>query len=74
MKINKIVIYIAMIVLYFLHNDIWLWNDSHLILGLPIGLFYHILFCFAASLLMILLVVYAWPKYLDISNTKDSEQ
>jgi len=74
MKINKIAIYFSLVVLYFLHNDIWLWNDSHLILGIPIGLFYHILFCFAASLLMILLVVYAWPRYLDISNAKDPEQ
>ena len=59
-------------VLYLLHNDLWLWHDASLILGLPAGLFYHILFCVAASGMMYLLVTYAWPEHLE-SETEGEE-
>lgn len=58
-------LYAALAVLYLLHNDLWLWNDRRLVLGLPVGLVYHIGFCVAASLVFWLLVRYAWPKELD---------
>jgi hypothetical protein len=54
-------LYAALAALYLLHNDVWLWNDSRLWLGLPAGLIYHIGFCVAASAVLGLLVVYAWP-------------
>ena len=54
-------LYAALAALYVLHNDLWLWNDSRLWLGLPAGLVYHIGFCVATSAVLGLMVVYAWP-------------
>ena len=54
-------LYAALAALYLLHNDLWLWNDSRLWLGLPAGLVYHIGFCIAASAVLGLMVIYAWP-------------
>ena len=61
MTAKKPGLYLAIIVLFFLHNDFWYWFDDQLILGLPAGLTYHILYCFAVSLLMYVLVSQAWP-------------
>jgi len=54
-------LYAALAALYLLHNDLWLWNDSRLWLGLPAGLVYHIGFCIAVSAVLGLMVTYAWP-------------
>lgn len=54
-------LYAALAALYLLHNDIWLWNDSRLWLGLPAGLVYHIGFCVAVSAVLGLTVVYVFP-------------
>lgn len=59
-------LYVAMVLLYVLHNDFWLWHDATLVLGLPIGLTYHVFYCVVASFMMFLLVRYAWPRGLDV--------
>lgn len=59
------VLYLAMVVLYVLHNDLWYWDDAQLVLGLPVGLTYHIFFCVVVAGVMGLLVRYAWPRDLD---------
>ncbi|MDX1502391.1 MAG: DUF3311 domain-containing protein [Thermoanaerobaculia bacterium] len=46
----------AVAALYLLHNDLWLWDDPRRLLGLPVGLTYHVLYCVAAAALMALLV------------------
>ena len=58
---------LAIIALYVLHQDVWFWRTAHpLIFGIiPIGLFYHACFSVAASLLMWVLVKYAWPSHLE---------
>lgn len=58
-------LYAAWVVVYLLHNDLWNWHDPSLMLGLPVGLLYHIGFCFMAAGLLFLLTRYAWPDYLD---------
>ena len=58
-------LYLGLFARYLLHNDLWLWDDPSLVLGLPVGLLYLIGFCFAAAGLMILLVNHAWPSELD---------
>ncbi len=68
------VLYLSLIILYLLHNDLWFWDNPSLILGLPVGLFYHLMFCIAASLLMFLVVSYAWPKHFEVGREKGSEQ
>lgn len=66
-------LYLTLFVLYLLHNDLWLWNDAGLFLGLPIGLFYHIMYCVAAAILMILLVKFAWPGRLEMERKEQAE-
>ena len=66
-------LYLALILLYLLHNDLWFWNNPQLMLGLPIGLLYHIGFCVAASILMTLLVNYAWPRQLEVKEKNKEE-
>ena len=61
-------LYIALAILYLLHNDFFLWFDDCLIAGFPSGLLYHVFYCFAVALLMFLLVRFAWPADLEIES------
>ena len=58
------ILYVTLIVLFLLHNDFWLWDNPKRLLGLPIGLLYHVGFCVAAAILMAVVVNYAWSPYL----------
>ena len=60
-------LYVAIAALYLLHNDFWLAADSRILLGLPIGLTYHVGFCLGVAFLMWMLVRFAWPEGLDSS-------
>jgi hypothetical protein len=53
--------------LYVLHQDVWFWSAARpLVFGfLPIGLFYHVAFTVACSMLLWLLVRYQWPSHLE---------
>ncbi len=65
-------LYASLFVLYLLHNDLWYWNDARLVLGLPIGLLYHFGFSVASSVLLFLLVTYAWPRHLEVETEEES--
>jgi hypothetical protein len=58
---------ISVVVLYVLHQDFWFWRTAKpFVFGfIPIGLFYHACFAVAASLLMWMLVKFAWPSHLE---------
>ena len=58
---------LAVVAMYFLHQDTWLWDKAEpLVLGfLPVGLFYHAVYSVAVAGLMWLLVRYAWPAHLE---------
>ena len=60
-------LYLLTIVLIVLHQDFWNWNHvGPLWFGfLPVGLWYHLLYCVAAAVLMALFVVWAWPTQLE---------
>lgn len=45
-------LYGLLVLLFLLHNDFWFWETPQMVLGLPIGLLYHIGFCLVAALLM----------------------
>jgi hypothetical protein len=63
---KRILLVVAVLALYVAHQDIWFWRSAHLVFGfIPIGLFYHGCFSVAASLLMWLLVTFAWPSHLE---------
>ena len=61
-------------VLFILHDDFWLWDDSRFLFGLPVGLTYHILFCLAAAGVMYLLVTFAWPDHLEVETSGSAEE
>ena len=48
----KWMLYCLLVLLFFLHNDFWFWKTPQLVLGIPIGLIYHIGYCLVATLLM----------------------
>ena len=77
MMMKRILLVIAVVALYGLHQDFWFWRTAHpLVFGfIPIGLFYHGCFSVAASLLMWLLVKCAWPSHLEkeIEQTASEE-
>jgi hypothetical protein len=64
---KKILWVFAVVALYILHQDFWFWRTAYpLVFGfVPIGLFYQACFSVAASLLMWLLVKFAWPTQLE---------
>ena len=64
---KKLLLVIAVVALYILHQDIWFWRTPHpMVFGfVPIGLFYQACFSVAAALLMWLLVKFAWPTHLE---------
>ena len=64
---KRVLLVVAVVALYLLHQDFWFWRTAHpLVFGfVPIGLFYHACFAVAASLLMWLLVKFAWPAELE---------
>ena len=68
------ILYLSLFLLYLLHNDFWFWHNPDLVLGFPVGLTYHIGFCAAASVVMALMVKYAWPNHLEDRHEKETER
>jgi len=64
-RTTRRLLFAALAALAFLHHDLWLWDDGRIYLGLPVGLLYHVVYCFAAAGLMLLLVRFAWPEGLE---------
>lgn len=54
-------------VVYLLHQDCWNWKAIQpLTFGfLPVGLAYHVGYSLLATVLMAVLVRFAWPSHLD---------
>ena len=64
-----------MLVLFVLHQDSWFRDDATLILGiLPIGLAYHMAFTAVAAIAWLVIVRFAWPKYLVEEENEGNEQ
>jgi hypothetical protein len=64
---KKLWLFIIVLVLYVLHQDIWFWRTARpFVFGfIPIGLFYHACYSVAAAGVLALLVKYAWPSHLE---------
>ena len=63
---SKIIIWSLFVVLFFMHQDFWWWNDSELVFGfMPTGLAYHAGFSIACSILGWLAIRFAWPDDLE---------
>ena len=70
---SRWILYIGLVVLFLLHNDFWLWDNPQRVMGLPIGLLYHIGFCVAAAILMALVINHAWPQHLRDEDADQAE-
>jgi hypothetical protein len=58
-------------ILFFLHQDFWLWDRTDLVFGfLPIGLAYHAFYTLLVFVWMALLVKFAWPKEFEEQPTE----
>ena len=44
----------ALLVLFALHHDLWWWDSDDRVLGLPIGLTWHVALCLAVAAAMAL--------------------
>jgi len=63
---SKIIIWSLFVVLFFMHQDFWWWNDFELVFGfMPTGLAYHAGFSIACSILGWLAIRFAWPHDLE---------
>ena len=64
---KRLFLVFLVIALYVLHQDVWFWRAAEpFVFGfLPIGLFYHVCFTLAVSLLMWLLIRVSWPSHLE---------
>lgn len=64
---RKILLVLAFVVLYVLHQDIWNWTRARpFVFGfMPVGLFYQGCYSIAAALFMWMLVKFAWPAHLE---------
>ena len=65
---NRLKLYGLLMLLYVLHTDWWLWNDSRQVLGLPVGLLYHLVYMLATAVVMYMLVTQAWPRHLELDD------
>ena len=62
----KVLLALLVVAMIFLHHDLWNWTSRNLVLGiLPIGLAYQAFYCILASIVMALLVKFAWPAHLE---------
>ena len=54
-------------VLIVLHQDFWNWAkvEPQVFRFLPVGMWYHGLFCVAAAIMMALWVAFLWPAHLE---------
>jgi hypothetical protein len=67
MLIKPVLLTVAIVALYALHQDIWFWRTARpLVFGfLPVGLAYHGAYCVASAVLMWALTTMAWPRHLE---------
>lgn len=62
----KVILALLTLALVIVHQDFWNWGAVDAAGGfLPVGLWYHALFCLAASALLWLFVAFAWPTHLE---------
>jgi len=52
-------------VLFLVRVDLWWWRDPRLVLGLPIGFAYHLVYCVVVSLFFWWVVRACWPSELE---------
>jgi hypothetical protein len=66
-SVRTLILTLLVALVYLLHQDFWNWKKAEpLVFGfLPIGLAYHAGYSILASILMAILVKFAWPSHLE---------
>jgi hypothetical protein len=74
MKIRVLLLTLLVVAVYVLHQDFWNWKKADpLVFGfLPVGLAYHAGYSILASIMMGILVKFAWPHHLEVSEPDDA--
>ena len=67
-------LYVALALAFVLRIDLWLWDDPSFVLGLPVGLTYHVLYCLAVAGLMALVVRFGWRRWTDGDSEPEAER
>ena len=70
--LKTLLLTVLVLTVYILHQDVWNWRKVEpLVFGfLPIGLAYHAGYSVLASILMAILVKFAWPKHLETAESE----
>ena len=55
-------IFLVLLSLYLLHFDFWLWQRPEVVLGLPVGLLYHFVYCLVVSVSLAMLIRFVSPR------------
>jgi hypothetical protein len=65
--LKPLLLTLLILAVYLLHQDFWNWRKAEpLVFGfLPVGLAYHAGYSLLASILMAILVKFAWPARLE---------
>lgn len=77
MKSGKVFLLTLMLAaIYVVHQDFWNWKKADpLVFGfLPIGLAYQAGYSILASIMMAVLVKFAWPKHLEDVQPGDDDR
>jgi hypothetical protein len=69
---GRLAVWTLFVILFFLHQDFWWWDESKLIFGfMPLGLAYHAGFSIVCAILGWLAIKYAWPHQLEAFAEED---
>src|SRR5262249_49613880 len=70
--VRTLALVLVVIAVYLLHQDYWNWKKAEpLVFGfLPVGLAYHAGYSILASVMMAILVRFAWPAHLEVSESE----
>lgn len=71
---GRALLYAALVLLFVLHQDWWLWDDPRIVLGMPVGLTYHFVYCLVAALLLAFAVRFAWPESADAPEGQEADR
>lgn len=53
---KRSILFLVILSLYVLHFDFWLWQRPEVVLGLPVGLLYHFVYCVGVSFALAVLI------------------
>jgi hypothetical protein len=70
---RRVAVAALLVALFVLHQDVWLLRDPRLVLGLPIGLAYHVAFCLVVTLVLALAVRWSWPREVSPAGDGGAE-